>query len=743
MNNFKSLFLLSFVLLFVFSFGYNVKAETIIEKSVMMHDSIIDSDYVFLGNIDWIDDSHNITRYNINLTGEYTEFDYFFDYVPEISAYKNILLVGNELELEEGKEYLFVTKAESPEDQHHIMYYQLVDNLTIHDQLLLDGLKSAPRAKANYTDVNYSSYNVLSHALDFVTYWGMFGGYSDGTFRPEDEVNRAELIKIIVEASFSDEEIDSCVEDNVGNSANVFFPDVEISKWYAKYVCVAKLNNIVGGYPDGTFKPTEKVSFVEAAKILSLGFGYELESDVMWYIPYVMKLDSMLAIPSTVERFNSELTRIEVAELIYNLKTFFAYFNDIDSGFYKTYSDDSKFLSLARKSYPNIVKSESIDINGENVTRTFYRDNLVVLNYPENWFCMTCSNMEVNNKIYYKGNYLNGLDFSTFELISDRFYKDKNNVYSVNRGDVNVFNLKRLDNVDLGTFEDLGKYFFKDNNGVYSKFGSDREKLVWEQVLPAPGNVYVEASSFEKLDNTALYIHNHGMYTASAVKVKVLGFESKENFLNALSQIEYEYLEYKEGNYFKDNNDVYYFNGDGFVKIVNLTNSYNYVVDSNWLVSSNAVFYKGEYLEGVKGVSFKAFTNKYFRNNENVYCITNTSGGLEYEVLEGESPLLFEKVGNTFYKGGEGVYSGCDKIEGIDIVTFEVYGNSIYYKDKDNVYVKQYVNGEYSLDVLLEADLETFEVIEQYCAKDKDYYYNNLDVLNDLNGAECRSIAVE
>ncbi len=87
---------------------------------------------------------------------------------------------------------------------------------------------------------------------------GVINGYPDSTFKPENEINRAELLKILVEGS-------GVTPDS--NKYNGCFTDV-LTDWYAPYVCYAKTVQWVDGYPDGTFKPAQTVNKVEAIKML-------------------------------------------------------------------------------------------------------------------------------------------------------------------------------------------------------------------------------------------------------------------------------------------------------------------------------------------------------------------------------------------------------------------------------------------------------------------------------------------
>lgn len=89
---------------------------------------------------------------------------------------------------------------------------------------------------------------------------GLLVGYSDGTFKPNQNITRAEALRILFEAAFAFEE-----ETYVGN---LEFEDVESFAWYYPYVAFAKENGIVDGYDAKTFGPNNSMKRAEAAKIV-------------------------------------------------------------------------------------------------------------------------------------------------------------------------------------------------------------------------------------------------------------------------------------------------------------------------------------------------------------------------------------------------------------------------------------------------------------------------------------------
>jgi hypothetical protein len=86
---------------------------------------------------------------------------------------------------------------------------------------------------------------------------GFVSGYETGGFGPNDYVNRAAALKILLGAA------DVEMEETV-----VSFPDVPGDSWFADYIGVAKVNDIVSGYSDGNFHPERNITRAQVAKMV-------------------------------------------------------------------------------------------------------------------------------------------------------------------------------------------------------------------------------------------------------------------------------------------------------------------------------------------------------------------------------------------------------------------------------------------------------------------------------------------
>lgn len=157
-------------------------------------------------------------------------------------------------------------------------------------------------------------------AIQYLYDEGIVEGYPDGTFKPDNNLTRAELMKILV--------LGAGYDPNAETYSNCF-PDVG-DDWFARYVCFAKEQGWVEGYEDGTFKPGNNVLKVEAIKMLLEIFNVRLNyfpespfEDVgldQWYSTYVITAAELNLLEETgLYNPGDLITRGGVSENIYRL----------------------------------------------------------------------------------------------------------------------------------------------------------------------------------------------------------------------------------------------------------------------------------------------------------------------------------------------------------------------------------------------------------------------------------------
>lgn len=98
--------------------------------------------------------------------------------------------------------------------------------------------------------------------------YGWVQGFVDNTFKPENNVTRAEFVKMIIRALACEE---FQVTDEMRDKWQGFrpFEDVNSGKWYFYYVAYAKELNLVKGYGNsGLFYPDLFINKAEASAII-------------------------------------------------------------------------------------------------------------------------------------------------------------------------------------------------------------------------------------------------------------------------------------------------------------------------------------------------------------------------------------------------------------------------------------------------------------------------------------------
>lgn len=167
-----------------------------------------------------------------------------------------------------------------------------------------------------FSDVKAGSVHAV--AIGKLRDLGVFGGYNDGSFKPDKVISRSEVLSILTTA------IDV---DFAGASFGNCFGDVK-NEWFSVAVCYAKKQGWVTG-KNGNFGPKESVGYSEALKTTIIAFGFPVEGKVevepiagvevsAWYAPYFKTAVEYGLIDFD---FNFEpdhkLTRAEFAELTY------------------------------------------------------------------------------------------------------------------------------------------------------------------------------------------------------------------------------------------------------------------------------------------------------------------------------------------------------------------------------------------------------------------------------------------
>lgn len=103
--------------------------------------------------------------------------------------------------------------------------------------------------------------DVYAQEIEEAVEIGFISGFAeDSTFRPRTQLTREQLVSMIAESM---SELPGVEMMWTGRLRDRPYPDVETSRWSAEKISWAKNNNIVSGYPDGTFRPSQPVTRAE------------------------------------------------------------------------------------------------------------------------------------------------------------------------------------------------------------------------------------------------------------------------------------------------------------------------------------------------------------------------------------------------------------------------------------------------------------------------------------------------
>ena len=148
---------------------------------------------------------------------------------------------------------------------------------------------------------------------------GVINGYEDGTFRPLQNVTRAEFTAMLMRTL------------NFGSlgstsAANLPFTDIDDNdsdiNWSIPNINTAYDKGIINGYEDGTFRPNDDVAYEEAVKMIVCTLGYtDIDiSGTPWYGQYIAQANKLgiLSGASSLGAAETPASRACIAQMLYD-----------------------------------------------------------------------------------------------------------------------------------------------------------------------------------------------------------------------------------------------------------------------------------------------------------------------------------------------------------------------------------------------------------------------------------------
>ena len=321
-----------------------------------------------------------------------------------------------------------------------------------------------------------------------------------------------------------------------------------------------------------------------------------------------------------------------------------------------------------------------------------------------------------NGKLYIGGSFLEVeyvQDLDSFEAIDEEYSKDKYNIYYAGTP---------IYDVDKSTFQIImPDYYAKDKNNVYS--GSDKIKDANPDTIKILNQVYL------KDDKNVFLNFGQKIENADATTFEVM----EEN-----------------ASYGKDKNNVYYLGEK--LKGAD-AKSFEIILELNNLVQMyskdrNSVFIGGRKIKEADLKTFERLsgTTYYSKDRNNLYYRE-----LKIDKFDNENLKILYSGGIDVVKNGNRIFAEGEKLnikspETFEIILSKYYNvpNLIYGKDDKNVYAISKFDKTYSSKVIKNADVNSFEVMENSIyTKDKNNVYFTRDNIIKLEGADKDSFVIQ
>ncbi len=194
---------------------------------------------------------------------------------------------------------------------------------------------TSAQANAAYSDISGTA---CEGAVNVLSALKVVDGFTDGTYKPEQTVTRAQMAKLIVTALG--------VAD-YATATTSKYTDMGAASWAIPYVEYASNLNIVNGVGNGKFNPTGTVTYEQAATMIVRALGYTDQCKEMngtWPAIYVQKAMALGIFEDVTNGGANGANRGDIAIMLYNALELAEVYADGDGATnYKTGKNSTTF----------------------------------------------------------------------------------------------------------------------------------------------------------------------------------------------------------------------------------------------------------------------------------------------------------------------------------------------------------------------------------------------------------------
>ena len=332
-------------------------------------------------------------------------------------------------------------------------------------------------AGAAFTD--QADIKVDSEVVDTLVSLGVINGYTDGSFKPNDTVTRAEMAKMIYVLRTGNSDASAY------NNDKTTFTDIK-GHWARGYVKYCQSLGIIAGQSATTFAPDQTVTAQEAAKMLLVTLGYDAQKAGLVGINWASRTNALADENGLLEDVTTSFTgpcpRQYAAQLIYNaIDASTVVWRDDAYTKYNYNGDENptigeKYMGL-KYATGIMMASGKVGLDGTGASKA------LVVKADEKQTVLN-TKYEANDLIKFTDI---KTDYSEFLGMAVKvMYKDKDKVYGVYATDDNDVNIAALAS-DLDTVSGEAKFKVNDTKYSVNKNGM----TVYSIGVDAKGNVAI------------------------------------------------------------------------------------------------------------------------------------------------------------------------------------------------------------------------------------------------------------